>query len=195
MLLAPPLSWLLRKINQLFRRYSARIQASMGDITRVTKEGLDGQRVIKAFNAQDYEIRQFDEVNERNRRSFMRLIGTKSAGNPVVQVIASLGLAVVLYFAVRQVIHGSTCWSGISSRSSLRHHLGLAVAALDDQRARARAAGHRGGCRHLRGRSICRMSRRAAGARLHALVGRSRVPRSCTSSTRRRRASSCTGST
>ena len=107
MLLAPPLSWLLRKINQLFRRYSARIQASMGDITRVTKEGLDGQRVIKAFNAQDYEIRQFDEVNERNRRSFMRLIGTKAAGNPVVQVIASLGLAVVLYFAVRQVIQGN----------------------------------------------------------------------------------------
>jgi subfamily B ATP-binding cassette protein MsbA len=36
----------------------------------------------------------------------MRLIGTKAAGNPVVQVIASLGLAVVLYFAVRQVIQG-----------------------------------------------------------------------------------------
>jgi subfamily B ATP-binding cassette protein MsbA len=106
LVLAPPLSWLLRRINQLFRRYSARIQASMGDITRVTKEGLDGQRVIKAFNAQDYEIRLFDEVNERNRRSFMRLIGTKSAGNPVVQLIASLGLAVVLYFAVRQVISG-----------------------------------------------------------------------------------------
>jgi subfamily B ATP-binding cassette protein MsbA len=105
-LLAPPLSWLLRRINLLFRRYSARIQASMGDITRVTKEGLDGQRVIKAFNAQDYQIRAFEEVNERNRRSYMRLIGTKAAGNPVVQVIASLGLAVVLYFAVRQVIQG-----------------------------------------------------------------------------------------
>jgi subfamily B ATP-binding cassette protein MsbA len=105
-LLAPPLSWLLRRINQLFRRYSARIQNSMGDITRVVKEGLDGQRVIKAFNAQEYEIRQFEAVNERNRHSYMRLIGTKSAGTPVVQVIASLGLAVVMYFAVREVIRG-----------------------------------------------------------------------------------------
>ena len=105
-LLAPPLSWLLRRINQLFRRYSARIQASMGDITRVTKEGLDGQRVIKAFNAQDHEVRVFEQVNERNRHSYMRLIGTKAAGNPVVQVIASFGLAVVMYFAVRQVIQG-----------------------------------------------------------------------------------------
>jgi ATP-binding cassette, subfamily B, bacterial MsbA len=104
-LLAPPLSWLLRKINQLFRRYASRIQASMGDITRVTKEGLDGQRVIKAFNAQEQEIHKFDEVNERNRRSYMRLIGTRAAGNPIVQFTASIGLAGVLYLAVRQVIH------------------------------------------------------------------------------------------
>ena len=109
-LLAPPLSWLLRRINQLFRRYSARIQSSMGDITRVAKEGLDGQRVIRAFNAQDYQIRQFEEVNERNRHSYMRLIGTKAAGNPVVQVIASFGLAVVLYLAVRQVLENEVAF-------------------------------------------------------------------------------------
>jgi subfamily B ATP-binding cassette protein MsbA len=103
-LLAPPLSWLLRRINLLFRRYSGRIQSSMGDITRVSKEGLDGQRVIRAFNAQDYQLRQFEEVNERNRHSYMRLISTKSAGNPVVQMIASFGLAGVLYLAVLQVL-------------------------------------------------------------------------------------------
>jgi len=105
-LLALPLSWLLRRINQLFRRYSTRIQSSMGDITRIAKEGLDGQRVVKAFNAQDFEIGQFELINERNRHSFMRLIATKSAGNPVVQVIASFGLAGVLFLAVRQVIDG-----------------------------------------------------------------------------------------
>jgi subfamily B ATP-binding cassette protein MsbA len=105
-LLAIPLGWLLRRINQLFRRYGARIQNSMGDITRVAKESLDGQRAIKAFNAQDHQIGQFEVINERNRHSFMRLIGTKSAGNPVVQIIASFGLAGVLYLAVRQVIDG-----------------------------------------------------------------------------------------
>jgi subfamily B ATP-binding cassette protein MsbA len=105
-LLAPPISWLLRRINQLFRRYSTRIQNSMGDITRVVKEGLDGQRVIRSFNAQDYEIRQFEAVNEHNRRSYMRLIGTKAAGNPVVQIVASLGLEWIMYFAIRQVMNG-----------------------------------------------------------------------------------------
>ena len=105
-IVAPPISWLVRRINLLFRRYSARIQASMGDITRVSKESLDGQRVVKAFNAQEHQIRQFEVANERNRHSYMRLIGTKAAGNPVVQIIASLGLSGILYLALREVIRG-----------------------------------------------------------------------------------------
>ena len=106
LLLVPPLSWLIRRINLLFRRYSARIQNSMGDITRVVKEGLDGQRVIKSFNAQDYEKRQFETVNERNRHSYMRMISTKAAGNPVVQIVASLPFAAIMYFVIREVLDG-----------------------------------------------------------------------------------------
>ena len=105
-LLVPPLSWLVRRVNVLFRRYSARIQNSMGDVTRVAKEALDGQRVIKAFNAQEYEQRAFEVVNERNRHSFMRLISTKSASNPIIQMIAALGLAGIMYLAVQQVLAG-----------------------------------------------------------------------------------------
>jgi ATP-binding cassette, subfamily B, bacterial MsbA len=103
-LLVPPLGWLIRRINQLFRRYSARIQNSMGDVTRVAKEALDGQRVVKAFNAQEYEGQVFEVVNERNRHSYMRLIGTKAASNPIVQMIAAIGLAGIMYLAVRQVL-------------------------------------------------------------------------------------------
>jgi ATP-binding cassette, subfamily B, bacterial MsbA len=105
-LLVPPLSWLIRRVNVLFRRYSTRIQTSMGDVTRVAKEALDGQRVIKAFNAQEYEQGAFEKVNEQNRRSYMRLIGTKSASNPIIQIIASIGLAGIMYLAVRQVLDG-----------------------------------------------------------------------------------------
>ncbi len=41
--LAPLISWLIQRINRLFRRYSTRIQNSMGDVTRVAKEALDAQ--------------------------------------------------------------------------------------------------------------------------------------------------------
>jgi len=106
LILAPPISWLIQFINRSFRRYSARIQASMGDVTRVTKEALDAQRVIKVFNAQPYEEALFDAANERNRHSNMRLISARALANPVVQLIASLGLAGVLFFSIQQVFDG-----------------------------------------------------------------------------------------
>jgi subfamily B ATP-binding cassette protein MsbA len=103
LLLAPPISWLIQFINRAFRRYSARIQASMGDVTRVAKEALDAQRVIKAFNAEQHEEAVFEAANERNRHSNMRLIAARALANPVVQLIAALGLAGVLFFSIRQV--------------------------------------------------------------------------------------------
>jgi subfamily B ATP-binding cassette protein MsbA len=102
-ILAPPLTLLIRVVTKSFRRYSARIQNSMGDVTRVTKEALDGQRVIKVFNAQEQEAREFEAVNEHNRRSNMKLIAAKATSNPVVQFIASLGLGGILWMALVQV--------------------------------------------------------------------------------------------
>ena len=106
-LIAPPLSWLVRKVSSSFRRYSARIQASMGDVTRIVKEALDGQRVIKVFNAQEQEAGDFEKVNEHNRRSNMKLIAARATSNPVVQFIASLALGAILWFAMRQIAKGT----------------------------------------------------------------------------------------
>ena len=38
---APVIAWLMQIANRSFRRYSQRIQNSMGDITRVAKEAID----------------------------------------------------------------------------------------------------------------------------------------------------------
>jgi subfamily B ATP-binding cassette protein MsbA len=107
MLVAPAIAVLIRKVNQRFRRYSARIQNSVGDVTRLTKEALDGHRVVKIFNAQQHLNQAFAAVNEQNRRTNMRLISASASSNPIVQLIASFGLAGVMYIAGRQVLAGS----------------------------------------------------------------------------------------
>jgi subfamily B ATP-binding cassette protein MsbA len=106
---APLIIGLIRVTSQLFRRYSTRIQSSMGDVTRVAKESLESQRMIKVFNAESRQAEVFESVNERNRASFMKLITVKAVSNPVVQMIAAAGLAAVLYMAIRDVLaHGLT---------------------------------------------------------------------------------------
>jgi ATP-binding cassette, subfamily B, bacterial MsbA len=104
LVVAPLIVGLLQIINKAFRRYSSRIQNSMSDVTRVAKEAIDGQRLIKVFNAQDFEAAAFETVNELNRFQNMKLMRARSISNPIVQLVASVALAGVLYLAIRQVL-------------------------------------------------------------------------------------------
>jgi len=106
LVVAPLVAFLIRRINTLFRRYSKRIQASMGDVTRVAKEAIEAPRVVRVFNAQAFQAGMFEQVNEHNRRSHMKLLMTKGLSNPIVQTIAAMGLAVVLYLATLEAIRG-----------------------------------------------------------------------------------------
>ncbi len=105
--ITPVMVWLVGIINRKFRRYSRRIQESVGDITRVTKETLEAPRVVKVYNAQAYQNAQFGAVNEHNRRSFMKLVLTKGLSNPIVQLVTAVGSSFVLYFAIVDAIDRS----------------------------------------------------------------------------------------
>lgn len=102
----PIIAVLITIINKLFRRYSRRIQDSVVGVTRVAKEALDAPRVIKVFNAQEYERKQFDVVNEYNRKSSMKLLKIRGLANPIVQFVAVSFASVVLYVGIKQVVLG-----------------------------------------------------------------------------------------
>ncbi len=100
----PLIGWLMQVINRSFRRYSTRIQNSMGDITRVAKEAIDAHRLIKIFNAEDHQTMRFEVANQQNLASNLKLVRAQSISNPVVQFIAALALAGVMYVAIGQIL-------------------------------------------------------------------------------------------
>ncbi|MGD9842182.1 MAG: lipid A export permease/ATP-binding protein MsbA [Steroidobacteraceae bacterium] len=102
----PLIGWLISIVNKHFRRYSQRIQNSVGDVTGVAKEALDAPRVIKVFNAQSHERQKFENANEQTFRSTMKWLKVRGLANPVVQGIASIALAVVLWMATKQALDG-----------------------------------------------------------------------------------------
>jgi subfamily B ATP-binding cassette protein MsbA len=126
LLAAPVIALLVQVVNRAIRRYAGRIQTSMGDVTRVAKEALDGHRLIKVFNAQRWEARAFEEVIEANRYQNMKLLRARAASNPTVQMIASLALAGVLYLSIKDVLaHGTSVGSFSSFLGAL---IGIATA-------------------------------------------------------------------
>ena len=103
--MGPLVGWLVSVINRRFRRYSRRIQDSMGDVTRVAKESFEAPRLIKVYNAEDHLAEQFDAVNAHNVRSNMKLILTKGISNPTVQLVTVTGFSFVLSIAIADAIH------------------------------------------------------------------------------------------
>ena len=100
----PVIAFLVRYLSRVFRRYSSRIQNSMGDVTSVTEEAIGAHRVIKVFNGQKYEKQKFEAVNEKNRRLHMKLVTAQAGSVPVVQLIAAVGVAAVVYVATLETM-------------------------------------------------------------------------------------------
>ncbi len=103
MLGAPVVAQVINFINKRFRRYSKRIQNSMGDVVQIAEEAIDGERVVKTFGGQHYERQRFGEANEKNRRLNMKMALTNAASEPVVMMVAAVASALVIYVALKQV--------------------------------------------------------------------------------------------
>jgi subfamily B ATP-binding cassette protein MsbA len=71
----------------------------MGDVTRLTEQSVHGHRVVKVFEGEEQERRQFGEVNARNFRFHVRLIAIQSLGDNLTQYVVALGVAAVMYFS------------------------------------------------------------------------------------------------
>jgi subfamily B ATP-binding cassette protein MsbA len=98
---APIIALMVRFLGGLFRRHNLKIQAAVGNITRIAEESLQANKVIKVFGGQKYESERFEEANERNRRMEMRLLTTRAIGDGVTVFITAFGVAGVIFLISR----------------------------------------------------------------------------------------------
>lgn len=106
MLLAPIIALMVRIISRRFRSTSRLIQQSMGEITHVVQEAIEGQRVVKTFCAQPTEIKFFAAVNNKNRQQAMKKAAAAAFNVPVIELLASVGVAAAIFVAMRQSAAG-----------------------------------------------------------------------------------------
>jgi subfamily B ATP-binding cassette protein MsbA len=102
LLLAPIIAVSVRTISLRFRKSSRQIQLSMGEITHVVQEAIEGQRVVKIFCAQNAEIRAFSQVNARNLKQAMKKATAAAVNVPVVELLAAIGVAIAIHYAMQQ---------------------------------------------------------------------------------------------
>jgi len=104
--LFPIIAILVRLLGIAFRRYSDRIQDTVGAVTQLTEEIIRGNSVVKAFNGYKYERKRLADVDENNRKQNLKLIRVRSLGVAITQAIFGFGLALVIFIASLQSIQG-----------------------------------------------------------------------------------------
>jgi subfamily B ATP-binding cassette protein MsbA len=106
-ILFPVIAVLIRVLGIAFRRYSNRIQDSVGEVTQVREEMVRGNWVVKMFGGYEYERDRLADVDEKNRRQNLKLIRVRSMGVAVTQTIFGFGVALVIYMASRESLEGN----------------------------------------------------------------------------------------
>ena len=100
LVLGPVIGLIVAYVTKRFRRLSKRIQDSMGDVTHVLSESLNGYRVARIFGGEDWETRRFEAVSENNTRQSLKLEFTKALSVPVIQLFVSLSIALLVWIAL-----------------------------------------------------------------------------------------------
>ena len=101
-LIMPPTAIVIRYFSRRMRRLSRSLQDSVGDLTRVLQEAINGNREIKIFGGEDYESTRFQRLNNWIRRYHMKVAIASSLNVPIVQILTVTALSVVVYFASLQ---------------------------------------------------------------------------------------------
>ena len=101
LVMAPLIVLIVRLVSVRLRNSSRAVQSSMGDLTQVIQETIEGHRVVKLYGGQPYESARFENESDRVRQQLMKQAAAAAASVPVVQLIAATALAGMIYMATR----------------------------------------------------------------------------------------------
>ena len=104
LLITPLVGVVVRKASSRFRRSSEGIQDSMAGITHITKEALQGQKVVKAYGGYSEEESAFLDVNRANQRRSLRRAVVAAVSVPMLLLIAGAGVSGIIYLALTDTI-------------------------------------------------------------------------------------------
>ena len=102
LVMTPLIVGVVRMVSIRLRNSSRAVQAAMGDVTQVLQEAIEGHKVVKLFGGQRYEAARFGAQIDNVRRSMMKQATAAAASVPLVQLLAGIALAAIVYFATGQ---------------------------------------------------------------------------------------------
>lgn len=98
--IAPFIAVIVGTVGKRLRRLSNKVQNTVGDLTQVTGEMINGFRVMRSFGGEEYEKQRFVTASKKNYQQNMKIVVTAAANTPLIQLIIALAMAALIYIAL-----------------------------------------------------------------------------------------------
>ena len=112
---APPVVAVVVYFSRRLRRMSHGVQRTMGDVTHVLQESIEGHKVVKVFSGQAYETRRLFDAANRVRRFQVKFAAAAAATAPIAQMITAVALSIILLLSARRFSDGALAISDFVS--------------------------------------------------------------------------------
>lgn len=99
-LAAPLIGLIIRVASSRFKRYSKRIQQSMGGVTHVASEAIRGQAIVRAFGGEAYENKRFEDRCQTSLKNELKLARVNEISTPIIQILTFSAIALLFWFGL-----------------------------------------------------------------------------------------------
>ncbi|MGB9627468.1 MAG: lipid A export permease/ATP-binding protein MsbA [Thermodesulfobacteriota bacterium] len=96
----------IKEFGKKLRKFSRKGQVRMGSLTTFLHETITGNRIVKAFNMEDYEKRRFSAENDRFFKTILKRVKIRALSHPMMEFLGGIGVAVIIWVGGYSVIKG-----------------------------------------------------------------------------------------
>jgi ATP-binding cassette, subfamily B, bacterial MsbA len=94
------------RLSRKIKRFARRGQISTGKLTVFLQESIQGNRIVKAFGMEEYEIQRFAKENFRLFKESLRASRIRGVVTPMMELLAAFGIGAVVWYGGSSVISG-----------------------------------------------------------------------------------------
>jgi ATP-binding cassette, subfamily B, bacterial MsbA len=105
LLFVPVIVFSSRKIGSRVRHTTRHGQDKLAEIQNILHESITGNRVVKAFNMENWEISRFREAASRLFRANLRSVAAMAISSPLMDVFGAIGIALILQLGRGRIAH------------------------------------------------------------------------------------------
>ncbi|MBS0457234.1 MAG: lipid A export permease/ATP-binding protein MsbA [Proteobacteria bacterium] len=106
LVMAPLLALIMRAVSVRYRRLNRGVQDGVAQMAQSAEQTLSGHQEVRIYGAREAQLARYDALANRNLRLNVKIELTRGISSSLVQMVGAIALALILFIAGHEAVHG-----------------------------------------------------------------------------------------